>query len=492
MKILDKLFRRLGYVKNRPVIQRFYNAAQSSRLTSNWTSQNPSADKELYKDLKTLRARSRELSRNNPYVKKFLSLCKTNIIGPKGVVLQNRAFRGEKLDNKVNDQVEEAFQQWGRMGTCDVTGTLSWFKLQNLALECVARDGEVLIRKVKGFNNGFNYALQIIEADHLDEQLNTQLPNGNHIRMGVELDKWRRPVAYHLKKRHPGDNTLPTSRMDPDTYEVLPASEIIHLFDPLRPGQTRGLPWLFASMIRLNMLSGYEEAELVAARVGACKGGFFTSEADAGEYEGERDDDGAIVEDLEPGSFSLLPYGVKFTEYNPDHPSGNFDSFTTATLRGIASGMGASYHSLSNDLTDVNYSSIRHGALDERDNWKVLQNWIIETLHHKVFEDFLPLAMLSGKINVPFSRLDSINKPIFVPRRWPWVDPLKDMQANQLAIQMGTLSITDVIRETGRDPNDVMTQLAADKAQLESFGLQEVWSLIMETTPNGTIEQDSE
>lgn len=483
MKFIDRIAERFGYEPSRAK-RRNYAAAKVDRLTWSWATSIMSSDQEILRSLENLRARSRELAKNNDYVKKYLTLLKTNVIGPTGMTLQvvSKDPNG-RLDTGANQLIEDAFWRWGKKGICEVTGQLSFQKFQELCLESVARDGEILVRKVRNFGNSFGFALQLIEADHLDIKRNDDLSNGAYIRMGVEFNEWRRPIAYHVLTRHPGDYLHGGQKIFDS--ERIPADEIIHLYDPVRPGQTRGVPWLHSAMLRLNMLGGYEEAELVAARLGACKMGFFTQAEDGSGYEGERDDDGNLIEEAKPGMFHQLPVGVSFEQFNPDHPNTNFSNFSKAILRGIASGLNISYHSLASDLEGVNFSSIRSGSLEERDAYMLTQRWLSENLLEPIFEDWLKMAMLKGEVKLPFSKFDKFNSPIFMGRRWSWVDPEKDMQANLLAVQMGVKSVEDVIRETGRDPEDVLTAYAKTKERLESLNLPEIMKFIFKgVTPN--------
>ena len=94
----------------------------------------------------------------------------------------------------------------GKSAFCSVNQRQSWLDIQRVVLRSVARDGSVLIRKVRGFDNEFRFALQVLEADLLDIDYNAQLKNGNKVRMGIELDKWERPVAYHILNGHKGDD----------------------------------------------------------------------------------------------------------------------------------------------------------------------------------------------------------------------------------------------------------------------------------------------
>jgi len=474
MNIVDSVLRRLGYVKHQgdPPFRRSYSAAVMNRLSQSWKAPVSSADTETLYALRVLRARSRELERNNDYAKKFLSMCVTNIVGPRGIILQNRAKNPDgSQDRRANEIIEAAWEDFGKKGICTVDGQMSLLEAQSLFVKTVARDGEILVRKVRGFDNKFRYALQFIEGDHLDETYNVAQHGGNEIRMGVELDPWGRPLAYYLRRAHPGDYSFNRVKSAYE-YERIPAEDIIHAFIRERPRQTRGTPWMHSAMTRLNMVGEYEDAELVAARVGASKMGFFTkSEQNPISYMGDdKDEKGNIITEAEPGTFEALPPGYDFKSFDPDHPVTNYGMFIKCVLRGVSSGLGISYNSLASDLEGVNYSSLRDGKIEERDNWRILQSWMIGAFLNEVFGEWLRFAMLTGNINLPNEKYDKFNAPKWQPRGWQWVDPQKDQDASVQGINQGLKTRTAVCAEQGEDFEDLLDQLVLEQKMIEDKG----------------------
>ncbi|OHB71324.1 MAG: phage portal protein [Planctomycetes bacterium RBG_16_43_13] len=467
MRIIKTITGLLGYEKKGR--KRNYQAASIDRLTADWALSYRSADEELRYSLATMRSRSRDLARNNDYARKYFKMCVANVVGPTGITFQNKSQNSSgKLDKKANDIIEEAFFLWSRKETADVSGRLSHLDQQKLFIETVARDGEVLVRMVKGFKNEFSFALQFLEADYLDENYNEELRDGNYIKMGIEFDKYQRPTAYHILTKHPGDATYCRHGR---TYERIHAEDIIHGFVVERPGQSRGVPWMHTAMTRLNMIAGYEEAELVGARLGASKMGFFTSPDGDGFMGDDVDDKGSIITDAEPGTFNQLPRGTDFKEFDPTHPAGNFPFFIKAMLRGVASGLLISYNSLASDLESVNYSSIRSGGIEERDQWKINQSWMIESFCQPVFEGWLRMALLSGAIPLPTDKFTKFNSPHWNVRGWQWVDPLKDVKASVDAINNGLKTRSQVVAEQGFDLEEVFEQLKQEEELAATYGL---------------------
>ena len=464
MRILDWLAHKAGYIKPQPRPQRTYQAAKSDRLVAGWITSNTSADRELKESLPILRARSQQLLRDNDYAKRFVSLCITNIVGPQGIGLQNQArMRSDptRLDERANAMIEEAWKRWGELGNPSMDGSQTWVDLQDLFVRSLVGNGESLYRQIRGPVNEDSFALHPIEPDQLDDRLNeSNRGTRNDIKMGVELNGWGRPMAYHLLSSHPGDRV---GYQATGTARV-PADEITHGFIRHRIDQHRGAPWFHTAMLRLKHLGGYEEAELIASRLAASKMGFFTSPDGEG-YTGESTEasTGASITEAEPGTFEQLPDGTDFKAWDPNHPAGNFDPFVKATLRGISAGLDVSYTSLSGDLTDVNFSSIRSGTLEMRDQWRFLQRWLIDHLIQPTFKSWYIMASLSGRIPFGIEEFDRLVRPTWSVRGWEWVDPLKDTTASVLAIQHGLTTRTRELAKTGQDYGETIEQLAQEE-----------------------------
>jgi lambda family phage portal protein len=469
MKILESIFGSKKTKRTAPRrSRRGFAAAKTDRLYQGWPTVNRSADAELYAALKILRARSRDLAINDDYVARFLAMVKANVVGPKGIGFQNRAREDNgALDTVANQKIEDGWRAWGRAGVCSVDGRLSWIDACALFAETTARDGECFVKEIRNPKvNRFGYALQFIDADYLDEAFNEIQKDGRIVRLSIEYDALDRPIAYHLLAKHP--NAILTS-IDPNRRLRVPADEIIHGFLPRRVEQGRGYPWTAQSLRRLKMLAGYEHAELIAARVGASKMGFFLEPA-ADEYTGDYEEDFDPVTEADPGTFDRLPAGTDFKAWTPDHPVAAFEAFILAILRGAASGLGVSYVGLTNDLRGVSYSSIRQGALDERDHWRMLQTWIIEHFVDRVFTSWLKMALTTQAVALPLGKFDKFNAPIWRPRGWTWIDPLKEVKANTEAIQNNLKSLAAALAEQGVDIEDVLIDNAIAKELADKHG----------------------
>ena len=453
--------------------KRAYYGANTGRLFADFISSSRSADSEIKPSLRTLRDRCREISRNHPYAKRYLQILTTNVVGSTGVKLQVRKRNTDGgLDTPGNRVVETQWQSWGRKDTCTVDGRLSWLQAQRLFMETLARDGEVVVRKVKNpRGNRFGFSLQFIESDYIDEDYNTRLSNGNEVRMGVEIDQAGKPQSYFLFEDHPYHEQAFGSRTKKKHIQV-PASEIIHAYIQERPGQTRGVPMMSNVLSRLKMLDGYEEAELVAARIGASKMGFFTSPSGE-EFIGDDYDGAAPIMEAEPGTFSQLPEGMNFTSFDPQHPTSAFGDFEKAILRGIASGLGVSYVSLSNNLEGVSYSSIRQGTIEDRDHFKMLQQFMIENFVDIVYREWLEQAITYNAVTLPMSKYDLFADQVtYRPRGFSWVDPQKEINAAVTAVNNGIISLQDVHSQYGKDTEEVFEAVSREKELADRYDIE--------------------
>lgn len=97
------------------------------------------------------------------------------------------------------------------------------------------------------------------------------------------------------------------------------------------------------------------------------------------------EDEDEIQIESQAGEVPVLPESAEFKEWSPNYPTGEFLPFHKAMLRSMAAGMGVLYNNLASDLEGVTFSSIRQGTLDEREHWKELQQWLIESLVEPIY-----------------------------------------------------------------------------------------------------------
>jgi lambda family phage portal protein len=474
MGLRTRLFRAMGFepVRNRPR-RRMYEGATVSRLTTDWIAGGTSADAEINGSITRLRNRARQLVRDSDYAKQAKRAVVSNVIGS-GIKLQSQVKmqRGGKLDPAANEAIEYAWKKWGYKEHCDVAGRLCFSEIERMAIGAMCESGEIFIRLIRQPFGGSQvpFALQLIESDQLDETYTgASTVAGNEWRMGVEVDKWGRPVQYAFLAKHPGDG--PFSGMPGKRHLLLPANEVIHLAILDRPGQTRGVTWFASAIKRMHHLSGYEEAEVVRARAASALMGFITSPE--GELVGDDVIDGERVSNFEPGTFKYLQPGESVTVPSLDAPDGQFEPFLRAMLRATAAGIGCSYETISRDYSQTNYSSSRLALLEDRENWRSLQDYMIKNFHQPVYAAWLEMAVMSGALNLPLYEVepDRFKRVKWVPRAWGWVDPQKEVAAYKEAVRCGFKTLGQVVGEQGGDLDEYLLARKAELEKLDELGI---------------------
>ncbi len=459
------LFQRVAAAFKSPptnsVASRTYAGAMYGRLVSDWIASSTSMDSEVKASLRALRDRSRQLGRDNDYVKGFYLTVQDNVVG-EGITFQAQCLmqRGGKLNSALNSEIELKWRRWAQKENCDVAGKLSFQDIERLLIRGVAESGEVFVRlhKQPFGKSRIPLGLQILEADQLGDDRNGRAENGNEIRMGVEINNFGRPVAYHfIDGSHPGDFQFANAGNTRRTVRI-PASEIIHLGVFERPNQTRCVPWLAQAIKRLHQVGGYEEAEVVAARASAALMGFI--ENPDGELTGDGVQNGERVVDFDPGTIKRLGPGERMNVPDLHRPGGQLDPFMRVMLRGVATGVGVSYATLSRDYSQSNFSSSRMDLLSERDHWRVIQAWFIRNFHQAVFAAWLEMSYLSGELELPqyATAPEQYEEVKWNRRGWAWIDPLKDVEASKEAIKAGITTTTAVCNERGHDVEDVFAE----------------------------------
>lgn len=472
--------------------RRSFAAAEVNRLASSFGRGDIAINALLENGLSLMRTRSREWSRSTEEGRRFLSLCRNNIAGPSGMALQMRCGEYVKdgkgwkwqLDDAANTAIEQHWLKWcKRGGGCDITGRQSFAAMLRTLSETTPRDGEFLLRRVRGIkDNPYRYSLQMLAADRLDTAYRAVLSNGREVRMSVETDSAGRATGYYLLERNPNDSSALTST---GQYRVrYDATEVLHGYVLIDAEQLRGVPWAHAVLMGADMLHGFEESAVVAARVGASHMGFYIppegqpTDAD-GQLGNARGSQGELLTDVAPGVLEELPAGYEFQSFDAKYPTQAFDPFVRSRKKAMAAGVDVAHHNLTGDMEGVNYSSARIAELAERDNWRGQQNWLIEQFVYPAFCDWLEMSLLAGAITLPngsalpVAKLQKfIDGVVFRGRGWTWVDPQNDVKANLAALGQGLTTRSQIVGAMGGDFEDNVAELARENTLAATHSVQ--------------------
>lgn len=472
-------------------IQRLYQGARVSRLDKNWTVTSTTANYEALLSVRILRARARDAARNNSHFKKYLGMVRKNVIGPGGIQLQSRARNKDgTLNRKLNKFVEDLFWDWGHKENCSASGKLSWIDQQKLFVTQLARDGEVLVQKVKA-DNKFGFALKFVDVSYLDETHNEVLLNGNRVLMGVEVDENDKPVAYHLTTPQT-EYSLPRGRNRIKQRVRIEAKHFIHAFLVYDDeSQTRGITWFHTALLDAKHLHGYKEGVITSAEVSAHTFGIVTKKADENDVFGDEEDE--ILRppeiDVSPLSITMLDEDYDFKQFDPKQPTQNHAQFYKSMLTDEAIGLEVNYFSLAGDMESVNYSSARVGLNEERDGWQEIQTFTIGHFCREVFHAWLDNCYLSGLLRVTFNELFEIRNPFWRPRGWKYIDPPKEVSANEKALASNQTTLTDVLAEQGKDLMEHFETIKNEQELAKEYGVDLVYNSALQ---NSRTEEDPE
>jgi len=412
-----------------------------------------------------LLARSRELVVTNGYAANACEAFAANLVGD-GIKPSSLLEDGE-----LRDRLQRLWLAW--TDEADADGLTDFYGLQAMVAREMFVAGECFVRlRPRRPEDGLRVPLQcqLLQSEMLPFDKTETAPNGNVIRCGIEFDRIGRRVAYHFRRRHPGDST---DRGDtiPETVRV-PAADVLHIYRPLDAGQIRGLPHVAPAMVRLFLLDQYDDAELDRKKTAAMFAGFITKAAPEEQLMGavEDADDGTGIASLEPGTLQVLLPGedVKFS--SPADVGGGYEAFQYRTLLAISASLGLPYHLVTGDVRQANYSSLRAELVEFRRRFSQLQHGVMaHQLCRPIWERWLETAVLAGALELP--DMEAARAVHWIPPRWDWVDPLKDIQAQLLAIEAGLMSRRKAVEATGYDIEEIDRENAADAARAAELGL---------------------
>lgn len=448
-------------------VRALYEGARNSRRTRGWRADGTGPNAEVGAGLATLRARSRDLVRNNPFAAAGLDLSVSYQVG--GGIMP-RSATGDRAADEACDAL---FEAWG--AKADVGGRTDIFGLQALMARARAESGEALailvpLSAAEMRRRGMTVplAIQVLEADHLDETLDSNpRQGGGFVRQGIELDAAGQPIRYHLRENHPGEQDGILGRVSGQT-RPFDARQVLHVYRQDRPGQLRGVPDLAPVMTRLRSLDELEDAALEQAKIQACLAAFVTSPAAeaAGPLEGT-DEEGEPIKSFYPGMVERLLPGED-VKLNSPTGAGGFNDLARHQLHAIATGWGLTYDLLTGDLSQANYSSLRAGRLAfkrrlERLQWHVL----IPQMCEPIWDAFIRAAMASGALPPRAG-----GYPVeWAPPVFEMVDPLKDALAVKEQLRLGLLTWPQAVAQMGWEPRRQLAQIAEWNDAMDDVGV---------------------
>lgn len=423
-------------------------------------------------------ARSRYLCLNNPYA---VSAKETYVAAVAGFGIKPSSL---STDSDYKAALQQLWLDW--TAEADADGITDYYGMQALAASELFEAGEVFAVKTRTpmgqMDTGIPLRIRLVPSEMLPLTHNEpRVAGGNRIVQGIEFDAAGNRVRYHFLKVHPGGEDV-----DATGYGTHPvdAADVMHVFKPIRVGQVRGLPHTLSAILTAATLDLYDDAELERKRVAALFAAFVRTPAVEGDDDAGTHPLGSTTRKsetdqfiIEPGAtIDLLP-GEEVTFSSPSDVGQQYEAFQYRNLLRMAAGMGVPYANMTGDLRQANYGSIRAGLVEFRRRVTAVQHGtVIHQLCRPVWRAFHDAAALAGvhpmaRTEYLANRAEAIRAKHITPT-WDWVDPLKDRQAEKLAVDNGFKPRSDVIEAEGYDPEEVDNRIAADQERADRLGLR--------------------
>lgn len=447
-------------------LRRNYEGAAKDRRTEDWRSTSASADALIGTQGRLLRDRMRDLTRNNALAANALQVLCNNVVG---YGIRPRAVSRAKARDK---KVMELWRDWASRPDWD--GHTTFEGLLALGVRQMLEGGEVFAVRRVDRKRRVPLAIQLLEADHLDDaKVNASLGSGR-IEYGIEYDASGRRAAYWMLPDHPGDS-VPGRWRSLESVRI-PAAQVAHLFERQRL-QSRGVPWGTPALRALRELGEWQDAELIRKRTEASTVAFVFGDLDDTQRSMApkvKDVHGQELEQFEPGLIAYVD-GGKDIKFNQPSATPGIREWNLVQMHIIAAGFRVPYALLTGDLSQTNFSSSRVGLNEFRRMVEQLQ-WqtVIPMLCEPIWRWFCESAFTAGLIDRPDIPVE------WDPPRFESVNPLQDAQADLLEVRAGFASLQQMVGKRGYDLDEVVED------QRKALELTDQAGLILDSDPRNT------
>jgi lambda family phage portal protein len=453
------------------VILSYEGARTGRRFGGNVSTSSSSGNAEMGPAIARLRDNAEDLARNNSFANKSVRRWCRRVVGY-GITPQ-----ADTRDAGINAVIDRWWNTWVK--SCCSDPRLNFYAAQRQIVRTAFTRGECLVRlwdRPIGDGLPVPFQIQVQEPDYLDTAKTQWLGNAVVIH-GVQFDLVGRLQGFWLFGQHPGD-PIQTSLRGSLTSKFIPAQYLIHHVPLERPGDVRGVSRFAAVISKLRDLDEYADAEIVRKKIEACLAMFVGQPEglDGPKLGPITTADGQAIEQFEPGMIAYGQTGQKPEFFSPT-TSGDYAAHKKVELREIFSGLDQPYVVLGNDLSDVNYSSFRGGAIDERDSWEEYRwLWLIPQVLDPIWAHFIDKLYAMGEIPEPNYGV-KWNPPAF-----DLLDRAAEAEADRIELQIGKTTWPKLVGEQGEDPEKQIQDISRWKPRLDAAGVTFAKSTTESTT----------
>lgn len=406
---------------------------------------------------------------------------------------RNDALVGQLVDRVVDNTIQDGFRLEPATGSaavdarlwrlwhdwaddpeqCDTQGEFTFRELERFAFRQHLVDGDVFALTTE------QESLQLLESHRCRTPNRSKRQN---LINGVQLDENRRRMRYYFTRDDIDPTRIVTfGEMEPyDARDGDGYRQVLHVFNPKRCTQTRGVTAFAPIFDHCGMIEDIEFARMVQQQIVSCFGfieeqvtgteSLPSVDTQLGARTSETQSDGSVatVEGLSPGTIVRPGVGKKYTAFSPHVPPAEFFDHMKHVLSIIGINLGAPLVLVLLDASETNFSGWR-GAIDQarlgfRRNqgnqckrfnrpvyiWKVRQ-WLVSDLE-------LIRLVNAAKSDPAFNVFGhQWGKP-----SWPYIEPMTDTQANALRMVTCQTSPRRMVNETGAEWETIVDEKTAD------------------------------
>lgn len=488
-------------------------ASTEAQNISLWRPHLRSADAEILRDHAKVRARARDLVRNHPYARQAVRISRLGVMGKRLRFSCRPDWRFLGIDQDESIRWAQEFERiWenyshSRHFYIDARRQMSFSEQAQLEHDCEFVDGEYLTVAEWAEGRRWRTAFQVVDVDRLSNPAHR--PETATLRAGVELDEMGGAVGYHIRNRHPNDRI--GFDMNADSWRFVPRETpwgrmiATHSFEHNRPEQTRGISEFASVIVIMKMGAEYTQTALEAAILQASYAAVLQSQQnyrEALEVLGETGDpDGQTVVDLAEQNLEsavqhyqdinfrfngakvpILHPGDELKLLTPGQKATGLGEFQQHATREYAAGTGTDPIQVSQDYSQVNYSSAKMSvAANYRHFESRRERWIQHSGLPKVAA-FLEELVFDGGMWLPkglsiydfYDFQDALARGTFITQGAPNLDPLKEINAAEKEMKLGLMSAQDWCAARGEDHIDKFDQVMREERDRAERGLPSI------------------
>lgn len=436
-----------------------------------WLGSRLSPDSELEAELETFRLRSEEL-----YLRTTAGGAidtKVDHTVGKGFMYRPKIVAGPGISEEAakgfNAQLLQVMKIWSK--NCDLTGRKSLWALSRIAQRSFEYSGESFTIMTARRRPGRPIPL-VLEVVNSDRVSTPPAKEGDpYCRLGIQYHEESGEITgYWVRTTHPFD----TKQLE-FKWDFIPSNRMLHVYEELVPGQSRGYPWMRRALSRLRDAEDLDEAGIIAAQVEACQAAFVKSQTPP-HIAAQRAATGTLsnglrLEDMRPGKINYLD-STEDVQFMLPTKSNIVGTLHEWTHRRIAAGMDWAYEFLMKDWRGVSFAGGRLVLNGVKIKCGVDQMRLDECWFTPISDQVAYEAVLFQAVEISLSAYSQ--RPwVYQASRWTppaWrypLNPREEIEANALAVETNQRTLDEVLADNGDELDETLDQRERERRMEE-------------------------